>query len=126
MAAGKALDGVGEEFFRAGESGGFVPGGKVGQREEPGSEAADRKATHADESVPCIQRTVAFVEERKMAGNVSRRFDDAQRADDAAFGKQQRGLGFDSGDTSLDFALWLVGFKGSVGWLAAEAHCVRW
>src|SRR5580704_4173797 len=104
VAASETPDRVSEEFLCARQSNGFVPGAKVRQREEPGGKAADGEAALTDESVPGVERAVAFVKEREVSGHVSRGFDSAESADETTFGEQLCGPGFDSRGAPLDLA----------------------
>jgi len=98
VAAGEALDGVGEESVGAGERGGFVPCAEVGQREEPGGEAADGEVAFADEAVAGVEGAVALIEEGEMAGDVAGGFNDTEGADELAFGDEFCGARLDAGD----------------------------
>ena len=115
VAGGEAFYGVGEEFLGAGHGGLFVPCAEVGEREEPGRKSADGEATFADECVAGEESSVALVEEGEVAGDVAGGFDDAEGADEIAFGEETGGAGFDSRDTAFDFSLGFVGFERGIG-----------
>jgi hypothetical protein len=125
VAACEALDREGKEFLGADERGGFVPGAEVGQRKEPGGEAADGEVAFADEGVAGVEGAVAFVEKGEVAGDVARGFDGAEGTDELALSDKSGGTGFDAGDAAFDCGLGLVGLEGRVGRLLEERQAAR-
>jgi hypothetical protein len=122
VAAGETFDGIGEELLGTGQRGGFVPGGEVGKRKEPGGEAADGEMAHADEGVAGVEGAVALVEEGEVARDVAGRFDGTEGADELAFGDEFRGPGLDAGDAAFDFGFGFGGCEGLVGWSPEEGQ----
>lgn len=120
MAAGEALDGVIEQGAGAGDGYGFVPGGDVGEREEPGSVAADGEAADGDEGVSGVEGSVALVEQGEVAGDVAGGFEDAEAAVEFAGGEAAGDRRGDAGEAAADRTFRFAGLEGFVGGTAEE------
>jgi hypothetical protein len=120
VARGEALNGVVEKLLCAGDGGGLVPVGEVGQGKKPWSETAYGKAAHGNEGVACVESVVALIEKREVAGDVTGGFDGAEGADEVAFVEESGGAGFNAGEASFDLCLRLVRLERFVGWFLEE------
>ena len=113
VAAGEALDRETSQGAGAGQGQRFGPHHESRKGEVPGSPTADSEAADADKRIAGEEGAVALVEKAEMAGDVTGGRDDAERAEELAFGHDVGDRGDDAGQAAMKGLLRLVGGEES-------------